>query len=107
VTSDDEIESAKRPTAAPVSPPTLDDLLRMIEETHAETAGLSALMVSTKESADSVKASAGALKEAVQNFVNVMSEVNQRQNKIEGRLARIETWHREHGHELPADGTTG
>ena len=107
MSSDDEIESAKRPTAAPASPPTLDDLLRMIEETHAETAGMSALVASAKASADSMKASADSLKEAVQSFVNVMAEVNQRQNKIESRLVAMEKWHRKQGHELASDGTDG
>jgi D-mannonate dehydratase len=107
MTSGDEHEPAKRPTDAPETPPTVDELLRMIEQTHVETRGLKATLVESKAASESVKASADALKDAVERFVNVMSEVNQRQNKIEGRLSVIEKWHRKQGHELAPDGTDG
>jgi hypothetical protein len=96
VTSNDELDPAKTPTGAPAPEPTLEELLRMIKETHAETAGLHETMKEVTATARAGKEEAERLARGIEAFVNIMSQVNQKQTTIENRLTKVESWQERH-----------
>jgi uncharacterized phage infection (PIP) family protein YhgE len=101
--SNDELEPAKTPTDAPAEP-TLDDLLRMIKETHAETAGLHAAIKEVTAVAKACQLEAERLAGGVEAFVNIMAQVHQKQTTIEDRLNKVESWQQRHDDSDEPDG---